>query len=498
MRPPLRGIAILLLIQVASAGVALQAATYYVDSQDGDDRHPGASTAEAWRTLEQVNAKVFQPGDRLLLRAGTRYTGQLAPQASGALRDGQPVPILIGQYGKGPRPRIDAAGGYLDALLLRNVEFWEVGDLELTNLGTNRAPWRTGVRVVADGLGTMRHIHLHNLFVHDVNGDLRKDREGCGIYFESRGRGQAHFEDLLIESCHLRAVDRNGICQRTSNGTRSSQVVIRDNLLEEIGGDGIKLWGSNGGMVERNVIHGGRTRCEDAAAGIWPFDSDDSVIQFNEVSGMKGTKDGQGFDSDYRCRRSLFQYNYSHENEGGFFLICTPGNSYNEHTVIRYNISQNDGINSARVFHFGGGAKNTKVYNNTVYLGPRQDLPLVVFTDWNQGNAEGTQFFNNLFYVAGHSSFQWGKSTGTVFDHNVFFGRFSGLPSDPHGSTNQPAIAHPGSGADGRQSLDGYRLNRPTGASAGQVIPDNGGRDFFGQPVPADRPPCIGASEYAP
>ena len=142
-----------------------------------------------------------------------------------------------------------------------------------------------------------------------------------------------------------------------SGRARSVNVVIRGNLLEDIGGDGIKLWGSNGGLVERNTLRGGRTRCQDYAAGIWPFDCDDAVIQFNEVSGIKGIKDGQGFDSDYLCRRSVFQYNYSHDNDGGFMLICTPGNSYNEDTVIRYNISQNDGLNSARVFHFGGGAQ---------------------------------------------------------------------------------------------------------------------------------------------
>ena len=262
----------------------------------------------------------------------------------------------------------------LDTLLLRNVEFWEVQDLEITNLGTNREPWRTGVRIVTDGFGTMRHIHLKKLFVHDVNGDLNKNREGCGIFFESRGANSSRFDDLLIENCHVVHVDRNGICQRSSSRGRSTGVVIRGNLLEDIGGDGIKVWGSDGAVIERNVLRGGRTRCDDYAAGIWPWDSDDTIIQFNEVSGMKGTKDGQGFDSDYRCRRSVFQYNYSHDNEGGFFLICAPGNSYCEDTIIRYNISQHDGINSARVFHFGGGAKNTQIYNNTIYLGTNQDL----------------------------------------------------------------------------------------------------------------------------
>ena len=50
-------------------------------------------------------------------------------------------------------------------------------------------------------------------------------------------------------------------------------MVIRNNLLEDIGGDGIKIWGSNGALVEHNIIRGGRMRAQDAAAGIWPFDS---------------------------------------------------------------------------------------------------------------------------------------------------------------------------------------------------------------------------------
>ena len=350
-----------------------QAATYHVDNESGKDTNSGTATNQAWRTLDRVNRTTFKPGDAILFKAGTRYAGQLKPTGSGSLSNGVFIPIRIGRYGEGARPRIDGAGRVLDTLLLRNVEFWEVADLEITNTGERREPWRTGVRIVSDSYGAIRHIVLTNLYVHDVNGDLRKTHEGCGIYFESRGRGGSHFEGLRIENCHLARTDRNGICQRTSNRGRSTGVIIRGNLLEDIGGDGIKTWGSNGAIIENNVIRGGRMRCDDYAAGIWPFDCDDTLIQFNEVSGMKGTKDGQGFDSDYRCRRSVFQYNYSHDNEGGFMLICSPGDSYNEDTVIRYNISQNDGINSARVFQVGGGVKNTLIYNNTIYVGAESE-----------------------------------------------------------------------------------------------------------------------------
>lgn len=473
------------------------AVTYYVDSQLGDDSRSGTAAGAAWKTLEHVNAHVFLPGDQLRLKAGSRFTGQLRPQGSGRLDGDKVVPITLGKYGGGELPRIDGEGKVLDTLLLRNVEFWEVSDLEITNLGTNREPWRTGVRVVTEGFGKMRHIHLRNLFVHDVNGDLSKDREGCGIYFESRGRNESHFDDLLIEKCHVVRTDRNGICQRNGSRARSLRVVIRGNLLEDIGGDGIKLWGSNGGLIEHNVVRGGRMRCDDYAAGIWPFDCDDALIQFNEVSGMKGTKDGQGFDSDFRCRRSVFQYNYSHGNEGGFFLICAPGHSYCEDTVIRYNISQNDGVNSARVFHISG-ARNTRIYNNTIYVGPKQDLPLLLFTDWDGGSAVNTFFYNNLFIVGGRVTYEFGKSTNTVFEANAFVGNHVQPPQDSFPVASQPVLLKPGSGSDGFSSLSGYRLREAAACIPGRVVLDNGGRDFFGQIVSSDRPPCIGAAQVAP
>lgn len=470
-------------------------ARFYVDSETGDDANSGTLPSQAWKTLERVNTNVFHPGDALLFKSGSRFTGQLAPRGSGAIVDGKVVPITIGKYGGDALPRMDGEGKTLRTLFLHNVEFWDVADLEITNLGTNREPWRAGVWIASDRFGKMRHIHLRGLFVHDINGDLRKDHEGCGIFFESRGGNGSHFDDLLIENCRVIRTDRNGICQRGGSRARSLRVVIRGNVLEDIGGDAIKLWGSNGGVIESNVVHGARMRCEDYAAGIWPFACDDTLVQFNEVSGLKGTKDGQGFDSDYLCRRSVFQYNYSHDNEGGFFLICTPGNSYNEDTVIRYNISQNDGINSARVFQFGGGAKNTRVYNNTIYIGPNQDLPLLSFNEWDGGNASNTAFYNNIFYVDGRVTYRFDKSTNNLFEGNVFFGNHAGIPAEFHAITNKPALRSPGSGGNGFSSLAGYQWTDGNSCLPGKVVPDNGGRDFFGNIVPAKEPPCVGAAQ---
>jgi hypothetical protein len=59
-------------------------------------------------------------------------------------------------------------------------------------------------------------------------------------------------------------------------------------------------------------------------AGIWPWSTDNTLLQLNEAARTHTTLDGQGFDADYNSRNTLFQYNYSHDHEGGFMLICSP------------------------------------------------------------------------------------------------------------------------------------------------------------------------------
>ena len=107
-------------ILAQAAGLA-RAADYYVDSQSGADANDGLAAGRAWRSLERVNRQVFGPGDRILLKACTRYVGQLRPQGSGSLVDGKPKIISLGMYGTGAKPRIDGEGRVLNTVLLRNI-----------------------------------------------------------------------------------------------------------------------------------------------------------------------------------------------------------------------------------------------------------------------------------------------------------------------------------------------------------------------------------------
>jgi hypothetical protein len=120
----------------------------------------------------------------------------------------------------------------------------------------------------------------------------------------------------------------------------------------------------------------------------------------------------------------------------------------------------------------------------------------VFFHSWG-GWARDTRFSNNIFYYAGGSApWRFGESAGNVFRHNVFYGDHQDLPPDEHAITSDPMLVAPGSGREGMDSLAGYQLRAGSFClGAGAVIPDNGGRDFWGNPVPRDRPPDIGAHQ---
>ena len=457
--PPalLRVIGLLLLLGARG----LCAADYHVDPLNGDDAAAGTSPGSAWRSLAKVDATVFQPGDRILLRAGRTHAGQLAPKGSGKSSQ----PIRVDRYGDGRKPVIDGGGGADDGgfygkqgrtgsvVYLLNQEYWEIANLEIVNRGTN-ADYRRGVRVELTDMGECHHIHLLNLDVHDVNG-LNKSRGGAhhelskqsgGIFLCVTGDDRkTRFIDVLVEGCTVRNCDRSGI----SIGARKHwypewnklvepaeaqqllhrDVVIRNNAIEDVGGDGIVVQYALAPTIEYNV-------CKDAAkrshlqgqysAGIWPWMCENAVFQFNEVSFTRSTLDGQGFDCD-SSRGTIYQYNYSHDNEGGFMLFC-QGSSLG--SIVRYNISRND---RHALFTNSGGTAD--VYHNVFHIGKGLD------TDVNFPGAKGKmRIFNNIFLNEGSRiKPTWGPYE---YDNNLYAG-FDALPDDPHKVAGDPRLLEP-------------------------------------------------------
>jgi len=495
------------------------ATTYYVDSVGGNDSWDGTSPGAAWQNLTKVNTVTFAPGDQILLKAGSVWNGQhLWPKGSGA--DGNP--IIVDTYDTGAKPLINCDFVYAGAVLLYNQEYWEISNLEVTNWTTGDPDDQNGVRVIGEDVGVLNHIHLKALDIHDVNGALSsrsirdKAKTTGGILFDALGSTRTSFNDVLIEGCYIHFVDRTGI-KFWSNWSRykgatwepHTNVAIRSNVLGDIGGDGIVPCMTQAPLVEHNVASYCNNRANSPNVAMWGWDIEDAVFQCNEAYLTQTTEDGQGFDVDDYQYRTVIQYNYSHDNVGGFMLVCNSRFGFNTDSAIRYNISQHD---HNKLFRWSGyDMTGHKVYNNTFYVA-EGDADIIL--EHNGGSGADAQYLNNIFYITNPNAvydLEGEAKTGVLFDYNVFYGVHPtgepgnpGEPNDAHKIVDSPPgsllpqlLVSPGSGGIGRDSVDGYKLAAGSPAiDSGMEVPNNGGQDYWGNSVPANGVTDRGAHEY--
>ena len=473
---------------------------YFVDCAHGNDSSEGTSPRRAWRTLAKVSSTTFDPGDQILFRRGTRCDGVLAPHGSGS----STAPIVVAAYGSGPRPQL-AGDGARATVYLHDVDEWELRDLDVSDHGPAPQPGekRNGIWVVRDGLGTGHHYVVENVLVHDVNssptpptgdtseGDLENySKDSGGIIFDASGSGG--FDDVVLADDSLSRVNREGIYVK--GGPPTTGLLIRSNRLHDIGGDGIVAESSAGAMIERNVVDGFDESGTSFNAGIWGYASTGDTFQFNDVShGRHGPLDSMAYDIDGSNYRLTFQYNLSHDNSGGFLMLCNDvapfsAGAGNGGSVVRYNISQNDYAIGRAVIDapfLCGWENDISIYNNTVYTrDPRVSAML------ENTNGSTMQLANNILIGPGPEASIYDK-TGT-WSHNLYLDlTCSARPIDPDPMIADPRFVAPGS-ATSPQTSGGYRLRVGSPAlGAGVPIANDGGRDFYGNPIPD--PPNIGA-----
>ncbi|HET6355817.1 family 20 glycosylhydrolase [Streptomyces sp.] len=492
--------------------------TYYIDCTEGHDDAAGTSPTTAWRSLEKVRNRYFGPGDKVLLRRGVTCQGTLS--LTGA--SGDPGnPVIISDYGTSTSPAKIDGNGATQAIDLVNPEYVELSNLEVTNPvpPTASTDIRRGVHVYVTKPGVARHIVVRDLYIHDILGNDLKEAAGSqGIFFEVwGGTGQpAHFDDVQILRNVLKHVDRQGILVSSgwsyrpeedstksptlANGqlrpvwTPATGVVVRGNTLDDIGGDGIVMNTTDGAKVEYNTIRGFHMRSAGYSAGVWPYNSNNTLVQYNNVVGgdPRGNhKDGMAYDIDQGNIGAVFQYNYSANNKGGFFLLCQNDNGTIRNAVIRYNISQNDEYRGFE--NCAGKIESASIYNNTIFIGDGISQTVV---NENNTNLRNVKFRNNIVRKVGAGTANFNlKSGGYTFDHNAFSPWVQNVPSNPNGVTADPKFMNPNA-ATSRVDASGYKLQVGSPAlAAGAVIPNNGGQDYYGSPVPSNTAPNIGAYE---
>jgi hypothetical protein len=500
----------LFVIATAGAEGAGSGRNYYLSS-DGDDAASGTSPEQPWRTLARIGQAPLQPGDRILLRAGDSFAGQLVLGASGA--SGAPGrPLRIGAYGEGPKPVI-AGDGHAAAILIRNQQHIEISDLEITNDIREPRPGEPaersfGIEVLNDGGGVLSHFRLERLTIRDVLVQRINDRTEddfnrviiSAIRFATSrvtdGK-PAYFRDLVIADNDISRSGRFGVQighagigtgrqdahSRDPEAGFNRDIVIRGNRFADLGGSAVQLAGARNALIEDNdfdrtgssVVPG---RMVGRGSGAWVINSRDIVAQHNRSRQVRGYKDSYGMHVDYGNLNVLYQYNYSEESEGGFIEIL--GN--NQNVIWRYNISVNDGLrekagNTVWFSPFSQGtipSSGIHIYNNTVFIRPGlyPDIDL---------RARDAVIRNNIFAVSREAmigeQLRIELPGGLDLAGNLFAGRFNPdfVARDRQARMGAPLFVQPGA-----SDPLGYRL-RPGSPALG------GGSAIRHPPFPAAR-----------
>ncbi len=484
---------------------------YYVDAESGDDENTGKRPDKAWKTLGRVNITRFAPGDKIYLKSGTTYHGQLFPKGSGIPGN----PVTIDAFGEDDPPAIHADGKHSAAILLENTNAWHVKHLELTNTADKPKAFRFGISILAEDTGPVGDFKLTGLTVRDIAGESNPGfGEGAAIIFRNRGdQTPSHFESLTIEDCTIENAQRHGISIESGYTDQPRQpanadVVIRSNVIKNVDGDGIRITGCNRALVEYNTIQQAGQSRKGEAGGIAIHHSDRCIVQFNDVAQTDG-RSGAALYSGAGTRENTFQFNFTHDNAGAMFAAhASPqaraaAPSHNIENTLRYNISQND----KTAFRITGSVRDTQFYNNTVYTDnatPSVTLH-VVKPDTSSSNSDeavdlgpvGIVLVNNLFYTHARTTLSMDPSeSGITCQTNAYFGEHQIPPQEPSPIIENPMLADPGQGESIEQGLDGYQLldGSPL-IGVGTRLPSHGRYDFWAQSIPAGVSIDVGAHQ---
>ena len=486
--------------------------TYYVDSVAGLDGNNGITTATPWQTLAKVNALAILPGDTILFKRGCAWSGALAPaNAQGALGS----PIVFDAYGSGAAPIINGVNTP-DAIKVNSPKYFTLQNFTITNDGSYD-DYRTGIRIIFSAYAnTYREypaVNILNNEIHNVRGITVRSQ---GVYStaalfvdmqDNNGTAQVLVKDLLIQGNDIHDNKCMGFVMKspplydTHPELWATNFKIRQNVFDQGGADHILINGANAPLIESNAGYDAGILATPNAgsfiAGMWTcYATKDAIFQFNEVARTRNENingasgDSQAFDADLGTQGTqIFQYNYTHENEGGVLIMMSQ--SLAKTVIYRYNLSVNDARNTNSGCQFAiypvYGVNSAYVYNNVIYSTRQEGFKFL--------DIQGSYFYNNIFDMPAAI-----YPTRPIFSNNCYFGH-APCETDLYKVLGDPQFVGPlptTAGGDGylAANTDIFKLQSTSPCiNWGTSVASNGGRDFWNNPLYAGTYADIGMHE---
>lgn len=541
---------------------SVNATDYYISSSGGLDTNNGLSDSTPWQSLDKLYNTTFSPGDKVLFKSGDTWYGMFWLKGSGTSGNpiivdkygGTAKPIIDGD---GYQCSLLIYND--DYIEINNLELINEGshldggggNKTLSGFGGAVNSWGTGkynrfgIKIVSSNR-SLNYFRINDVYVHTIYptppvgeeddthfetpNNITKKSRGWGIKIDVQSSDPNYYKinDVEITNSYFTDIGHYGVWLKpvglggVDSSYYSEDYTISNCEFNNTGGSGIVTNTTIDILIENNIFDGTGSDMDDRmwkrGSSLWTFRSKNVIAQHNQFLNVRGWADSYGAHIDFGNENVVFQYNYSYNNEGGFVEIL--GDNIN--CGYRYNISVNDGWRldppsgnkNGRIFWVsdycgtGNSCPNTGtfIYNNTVYV-PNTMTPEILVME----NTGDTHIYNNIIYVqpGGTALSTSVANTGNTIDvsHNQYYEPISfNFDSDllSNAIYTDPLYMSPGdNNPDSYQLLDGspsfetgYLINGST--DFWNFLQNNGGVDYFGNPVSNTTAPSRGAFNGTP
>jgi hypothetical protein len=515
----------------------IASATDYYVSSSGNDKWSGSSS-NPWKSIAAVNKHSFTGGDRIFFQGGSTFAGTLSFTSSSV--GSASNPITVSSYGNG-RATISAGSG--SAISVYNTAGFYISNLNVVGASGNT---KVGIYFYADAAGNVKFdtVHIDQVDVSQFSTGICVGAWNNLTGFKNISITASNVHDNFYDGINIYGYTSSTLVGYPMQNIYIGHVIAHDNAgttgASQATGSGIIVGNADGVLIERSLAYnnGANNTHNGGPYGMWAYDSNNVVMQFNEShhNHTSGATDGGGFDLDGGVTNSTMQYNYSHDNDGPGYLIAqySGARALNSGNTIRYNISQNDGRRNGaagvQLWNGGTGVKNIQVFNNTIYTSSASSRPRAIYLQTATTNVAirnnvvittgGVPVFqavagqsglqvqgNNYWAYGGSLNILWGSST---YADLPSFRSATGMESyngSPVGSAIDPQLNAPGTGgsinnSDALNTLTAYspKPGSPmidTGLTLSTMFGVNpGSTDFMNTAIYRGLAFDIGAVEY--
>lgn len=352
------------------------ASTYHVDSIQGDDRNDGRSATTPWKSHTMVGKTSLRPGDVVMFKRGSRFSGPLHISESGTPKQ----PITLTAYGEGVLPRFTNP---------------DDGDMN-------------GNCIRLSG----SHLIVEKLHFHDTpptkNASRLKSIFQMGAVFNMFGASHNVIRDNRFTKCTkgIQSTGEFALITRNSMDGPSHALWVRPGATGGWGPMGIQL-GIGNQEVSYNTIKNYLTLDS-------PYGSDGGAIELD--------------DGRYHKKNVFIHHNYTEGNAGFFESSWEADHNPKVQKVHNLRVAFNVSVDGQSFVYMHAPCIDTVFDNNTVIRNEGFGSPMydIVYTAF-----PGILFRNNL-YVGTAKSFRGGpyKTKERVIAKNNWYWNVDSAESD--------------------------------------------------------------------